>query len=335
MKKISTLSVLLLTAFISCTNSNNKKESTTENKPASKELKTRKIPNINNAAEAYFSPDGESLICNAKFENDSTYHVYTLKKDGTDILEINKVGDDACSYYFPDGKHLIWTSTRDRLDLPKGNYSNPKDYPQGAELYKSDLDGNNVVRLTNNEYYDAEVSVSPDGSKILFSRQIDGNLDLWVMNSDGTNEKQITFTPDLQEGGSFYMPDSKTIIYRGWLKTEEGKRGMAMTIYTINDDGTNRKQITDDNTGTNWAPHPLPDGDHFVFVRILPPGNFEIYMMSISTKKQIRLTYNDAFDGFPVVSPDGKTLSFSSNRDAKKGERTLSLYLMDLSNLTL
>lgn len=174
--------------------------------------------------------------------------------------------------YFPDGKRIIWTSTRDNLDKPRGDYSNPKDYPQGAELYSSDLNGENIVRLTNNNYYDAEVSVSPDGTKILFSRQIDGSIELWKMNIDGTNESQITFTKDLQEGGAFYMPDSKTILYRAWKLEEEGKREMNMTIYTIEDDGTNHKQITTEE-GTNWAPHPLPDGKHFVFVKVLPPFN--------------------------------------------------------------
>lgn len=334
---INRKTILLATIclYVSCNNKPNKVKNSSTNKDVSQtELKSWKIPNIQQAAEAYFSPDGKSLICNAKFKDDSSFMVYTLDIDGSNIKRINSQGEDACSYYFPDGKRIIWTSTRDNLDKPKGDYSNPKNYPRGAELYSSDLNGKNIVRLTNNNYYDAEVSVSPDGTKILFSRQIDGNIDLWKMDTDGTNEYQITFTKDLQEGGSFYMPDSKTILYRAWAIEEEGKRGMKMTIYTIEDDGTNLKQITTEE-GTNWAPHPLPDGNHFVFVKVLPPFNFEIFLRSISTGEETRLTYNDAFDGFPVVSPDGKTLSFSSGRDAAEGERKLQLYLMDISSLDL
>ncbi len=299
-----------------------------------KEFKVWKIPNVGNGAEFYFSPDGKSMIGNAKFEDDSSHQVYTLKIDGTDIKRINAIGEDACSYYFPDGEKLIWTSTRDNLDLPKGEWSNAKNYPTGAELYTSDLDGGNVVRLTHNKYYDAEVSVSPNGKKILFTRQIDGMCDLWVMNVDGTDEHQVTFSEEWQEGGSFYLNDNETIIYRAWLRKDDGKRGTPMTIFTIKDDGTDLKQITFDD-GTNWAPFPAPDGDHFVFVKVLPPFNFEVYMMSIKTGEQTRLTYNDAFDGFPVISPDGKTLGFSSNRDEAKGVRKLSPYLMDISSLKL
>jgi len=315
--------------FFSC----GKKEAPKENKKEEgKELKVWKIPNVDNGAEFYFSPDGQYMIGNAKLEGDSVHHVYIISIDGSYIKKINDKGEDACSYYFPDGKKIIWTSTRDNLDLPRGIWSDPRNYPTGAELYTSDLEGGNVVRLTHNKYYDAEVSVSPDGKKILFTREIDGKCDLWVMDVDGKNEHQVTFTDEWQEGGSFYLNDSKTIIYRAWQRKDEGQRGMPMTIFTIKDDGTDMKQITHD-PGTNWAPFPAPDNDHFTYVRVLKPFNFEIYIMSLKTGEKTRITYNKAFDGFPVISSDGKLLAFSSNRDKPKGVRELAPYLMDISSL--
>jgi len=298
-----------------------------------KEFKVWSIPNIHEGAEFYFSPDGKSMIGNAKMKDDPVHQVYTFNIDGTNILRINDKGEDACSFYFPDGKHLLYTSTKDNLEMPKGNYSDPKNYPQGAELYACDLDGSNVKRLTDNKVYDAEVSVSPDGKWILFSRQIDGKLDLWKMKPDGSEQQQITFTPEWQEGGSFFI-DSETIICRAWDIKDEAQRGMPMSIFTMNADGSNRKRITND-SGTNWAPHPAPDRDHFVFVKVLPQHNYEIFLMSLKTGEQTRLTYNDAFDGFPVISPDGNLLSFDSNRDAKNGDRKLSPYMMDISSLHL
>lgn len=330
-KSLLLLLMIMIINLLGCSKTEAPKE---EMKGEGKELPVTKLPNMNSGAEFYFSPDSKSMIGNAKYEGDESHKIYTINVDGTDLKKINGDGETACSYYFPDGKKLIWTSTHDLLDLPKGEWSDPLNYPTGAELYTSDLDGGNIVRLTNNKYYDAEVSVSPDSKKILFTRSMDGKCDLWVMNVDGTNEHQVTFTDEWQEGGSFYLNDSKTIIYRAWERKSEGQRGMPMTIFTIKDDGTDLKQITHDD-GTNWAPHPAPDGDHFAFIRVLPPHNFEIFIMSLKTGKQTRMTYNDAFDGFPVISPDGKMLAFSSNRDEEKGVRNLSPYIMDISSLNL
>lgn len=300
---------------------------------AGSELPVRMIPGLYAAAEAYFSPDGQKMILNARgTEAEEEYHVYTISLDGKEIVQINASGADACSYFFPDGKRIVYTSTKDNLHLPKGNFSDIANYPTGAELYSADPDGSNVTRITNNQLYEAEVSVSPDGRWLLFGRLVDGRMELWRMRPDGTDEFQITDTPELQEGGAFYMPDSEHIIYRAWKRSDEGQRGMPMTIYTIKHDGTETTQITHE-PGMNWAPHPAPDGKHFVYVKMLDRGNFEVFMMNIETGTQTRLTYNPAFDGFPAFSPDGKTVGFSSSRDAEEGSRRMAIYLMDVSSL--
>jgi TolB protein len=304
---------------------------------ASPELPVRMIPNLGEAAEFYFSPDGKSVIGNAKREGDTVHHVYTATIDGSKVVRINDLGEDACSFFFPDGKRLLWTSTRDLPDLPKGGWSDPNNYPKGAEIYSSDLEGKDVKRLTNNQVYDAEASVSPDGKWILFGRDIDGKMDLWVMKADGSEPRQITSTEEWQEGGAQFLPDSDTILTRAWKRADQGQRGMPMQIFTLKRDGSARKQITSE-AGTNWAPFPAPDGKHFVFVKVLndtPRPNWEIFLMNFDTGKQTRLTNHPGFDGFPSISPDGKLLTFSSGRDARPGERTLRQYLMDISSLGL
>ena len=296
------------------------------------ELPVTKVPLAGEAAEAYFSPDGRSLVCNAKLPGDSKYHVYTFEVNGTDVRRINDRGDDACSFYFPDGRRLVWTSTRDWLSLPPGSYSDPADYPQGAEIYTSDLFGKEVKRITNNRAYDAEVSVSPDGQWVLFARQVDGRLDLYRMRPDGSDVFQITRTPDWQEGGAQWMPDGKSILFRAWKIQDQGQKPLPMTIFTIRPDGTGLVEVTHE-PGTNWAPFPAPDGRHFTYVKVLPSRNFELFLGDLATGTSRQLTFNSAFDGFPAISPDGRWLSFTSTRGAQANDPGMHLYLMDISSL--
>ena len=335
MKKIILISlpILLIAALLVPAGRGSAAQAPSANDPA-KELKIWKIPNAPEGAECYFSPDSRSLIYNGKAAGDAHQQVYTIRIDGTNLKRINDKGADACSYFNPNGKGLIWTSTRDNLDLPEGSYSDPRIYPQGAEVYTSDLDGGHVVRLTFNKNYDAEVTYAPDGHKILFGRQIDGKMDLWTMDVDGKNQKQITFTPEWQEGGSVYMPDNKTIITRAWKKSDEDKPVKPMHLFMLKEDGSDLHQVTFEE-GTQWAPYPAPDGVHVAYVKVVGGRNFEIFLLNLKTGEDRRLTWNDAFDGFPSISPDGKLLAFSSSRGGQPGKRSLSLFLMDVSSLGL
>jgi Tol biopolymer transport system component len=325
----------------------------TPKKADPREMPSWQIPNFPEAAEAYYAPNSYHVILQTQ-DSDAlkASHekaaggalTWITTDDGKEKWRANDHGQDACSYFMPDGKRIVYTSTRDNMDMPIGNWSSEDDYPQGAELYISNMDGSDVVRLTDNEYYDAEVSVSPDGSKIIFTRQINGELDVWLMNSDGTDEHQITFTPDYQEGAPFFLADNKTITLRAWKHSEYGKISPTpMTIFAIDTDKTYDTAALEANTaaGTddgwmNWAPYPAPDGRHYVFVRPLKenPRNWEVYMGDLEGGEPVRLTFNDKFDGFPSISPDGKKMLWArSMGDHFMGD--LYTFVMDISSLNV
>jgi TolB protein len=312
-------------------------------KASPQELPTWRIPNVPQSAEAYYAPDNYHIIAQtqdpegAHAPNRTTGALtWIFSDDGKTKWRVNDLGQDLCSYFLPDGKHVVFTSTRDHTDFPLGNVSDQSNYPQGTELYISDLDGGHRKRLTDNIYYDAEVSISPDGKKIVFSRQIDGAIDLYMMNIDGTGERRLTNTPDLQEGAPFFLPDSRTITTRAWSRATYGKiRPTPMTIYTIDTETGERIQRTHDNW-MNWAPYPAPDGRHYVFVRPLleDPSNWEIYLGDLEGGDPVRLTFNDSFDGFPSISPDGTKMLFA--RSGGPGfAGGLYTYVMDISSLNV
>ncbi len=309
--------------------------------PDDAELPVRQVPNMPESAEAYYAPDSFHLIAQtqdpdaipAKERAAGGALTWIFTDDGEKRWRINDRGQDACSFFFPDMQRVVYTSTRDNMDMEVGNWSDEREYPKGAELYIADLDGSNVQRLTDNEYYEAEVSVSPNGEWIVFGRQIDGKMDLWRMRADGSEEQQITFTDDWQEGAPFYLPDNETVLTRAWRRSQYGEvRPTPMTVFTIKHDGSERTQRTFDDD-MNWAPYPAPDGRHYVFVRIIENNNWEIFLGDLAGGPPVRLTYNRSFDGFPSLSPDGKKMLFTRSHGGFMSN--LYTYVMDVSSLNI
>lgn len=315
-----------------------------------KELPVRRIPNVPENAEAYYAPDSLHVIAQtqdaaAQDPGDGRAGgalTYIFTDEGRDIVRINDRGQDACSWFFPDNRRIVFTSTRDHMDLPLGDWSDDTRYPEGAELYIADRDGANRKRITNNRYYEAEVTVTNDGKWLLFGRQIDGKMDLWKMRVDGTGEQQLTFTDDWQEGAPYPLPDGEHIIFRAWKtsvkrqvdaeRAATGKRGQTpMTIFTMKLDGSDVQPRTF-TTDMNWAPFAAPDGRHYFYVRMFEGSNWEIVMNDLAGGEPVRITWNKAFDGFPAVSPDGTKLLFGRSVGAGM-DSGIYTHVMDIRSL--
>jgi len=244
-------------------------------------------------AEAYFSPDGKMLtmqVTNPK-ANIPCDQIYmydlqskTYSSDNLKLVSTGK-GRTTCSYFMPDGKHIIYASTHaSSVDCPAP--PKPHDgkylwavYPE-FDIYMADLNGKIVKQLTNSPGYDAEAVVSPDGKKIAFTSTRSGDLELWTMNIDGTNLKQITNGLGY-DGGSFFSHDSKKLVFRSSRPKTEAEIAdykallkenvvapTEMEIYTCNVDGSDLKQIT--HLGkANWAPFFHPSDKKIIFLPII------------------------------------------------------------------
>src|SRR5512134_1096228 len=97
---------------------------------AGQELPSHEVPIKPDAAEAYWSPDSRYLIAQTKDPDaipsgrgGQRSLTWIFSDDGREIWRVNDRGQDACSFFFPDGQRIVWTSTRDNMDFPVGDWS--------------------------------------------------------------------------------------------------------------------------------------------------------------------------------------------------------------------
>jgi Tol biopolymer transport system component len=251
------------------------------------------------------------------------------------------VGRTTCSYFSPDGKKIIFASShldadarkhqaeeyrRREEDRKAGRRRNYQwDFDPYMSIFGANPDGTELKRLTHAKGYNAEGSYSPDGRFIVFCSNRGGNLELYVMDAEGENVRQLTHAPGCYNGGPFFSPDGKRVIYRSDRKKKD-----YLQIYLINADGTGERALTDTN-GVNWGPYWYKDGKHIVYAAAdhsdpTKRPNYDLWWMNVDTGKQVRLTYAPGADVLPVFSPDGSKLMWTSTRD---GRQPAQLYLAD------
>ncbi len=288
-------------------------------------------------AEAYFSFDGKKLIFQSKRDDRDCDQIYSMNVDGSGVRMVsNGEGRTTCSYFFKNGKKVLYASTfgGGRTCPPPPDFS--KGYVWAIyheyEIYTASPDGKNIKNLTNHPGYDAEATVSPNGKKIVFTSERDGDLELYSMDTNGKNVKRLTNEPGY-DGGAFYSPDSKMIVYRGSHPTdpkliERDKQllkehlivPLTFEVWVMNADGTNKRQVTKLGAAS-FAPFFTPDGKRIIFctnyfATDARKRNFDLAMINIDGTGLERVTFNETFDGFAMFSPDGKKLVFASNRHA-------------------
>ncbi|MCO6438005.1 MAG: PD40 domain-containing protein [Phycisphaerae bacterium] len=273
-----------------------------------------------NAGEAYFSPDGRTVIFQATPIGKQEYQIYTLDLKSNELRMVSTgKGACTCSFFRPDGKKIIFASSHldPHVDEPKpaesaGRYKWA--FNEHMDIFEADPDGSNLRRLNDAPGYDAEGAYAPDGKSIVFTSQRDGDLEIYVMDADGKNPRRITHGKGY-DGGPFFSPDGKQIIYRGDRRGDEN-----LQLRIVNADGTDDRAITD-NDVFNWCPYWYPNGraiiftqaDHAAYRRGERP-NYDLYLTTPKGDRFVRVTFSPDFDGLPVFSPDGKKLMWTSKR---------------------
>ncbi|WP_292519811.1 peptidase S9 [Methanoculleus sp.] len=263
----------------------------------------------------FWSPDGARIA----FVSSDGVHagIRVMERDGRGLTQVT---DDRSWNLFtefdpwsPDGKKLLFLS----------------DGGRGLDLWTMNPDGTGKVRLTESgcivpipglSGYGADWSA--DGRGIVYTSclfddaaiqevnlsAIRTEADIWIMDADGGNKKQLTTDGDARL--PLWQPQGDRIAY---LADRTGNR----EIWTMQSDGTGKTQVTFSEgsvSGYSWS----PDGARIAYVVASPPGTlpeFSLWVIDSDGSGSEQLTTGNR-DTSPVWSPDGTRIAFrSESRD--------------------
>jgi Tol biopolymer transport system component len=336
-----TVTLVLLSAGCTAQDSSNEIGTwapyTTLWRPESHLRNVRQLTFTGENAEAYFSADDRWLIYQGHEGEGQCDQIYVMEIDsGNRHLASTGRGRTTCGYFFPAGDRILYSSTH----LGSPDCPPPPDYSMGYvwplekayDIFTAGPDGTDLKRLTTTPGYDAEATISRDGSKIVFTSVRDGDLEIYTMDADGSNVRRLTHEAGY-DGGAFFSYDGSRIVYRANHPTdpkeiedfrallEQGLvRPTQLEIFVMNADGSGQRQVTDFG-GASFAPYFHPDGRSIIFSSNMddPAGReFDIYKINTDGTGLERITHSAGFDGFPMFSSDGARLVFASNRNAAK-----------------
>jgi Tol biopolymer transport system component len=172
-----------------------------------------------------------------------------------------------------------------------------------GDIYAINPDGTGLAGLTTDGYDsdDDLPSWSPDGSRVAFVSDRDGNDEIYVMDADGTNQTRLTDDPGAEHDPAWSADGSKLLF--------ASDRDGNWEIYVVNLDGSGLMRLTDNpavDADPDWSP--LDDQIAFSSER---DGNFDVYSMAVDGSNPTNLTNDPAPDGEPDYSPDGARIAFS------------------------
>ncbi|MGH2557037.1 MAG: hypothetical protein ACRDHO_15180 [Actinomycetota bacterium] len=186
-------------------------------------------------------------------------------------------------------------------------------------------DGGDLARLSEG----STPRWSPDQSQILFNSGRDGNGEVYVMNSNGSGQTNLTKNPAF-DGGAEWAPDGSKIAF--WSRRDASGEN----LYTMNADGSGQIKVTRDIfRGFHYREAPFswsPDSGRIAFFASRSRrGATDIFSVREDGTDRQRLTQDPANDIGPVWGPDGR-IAFASNRGSVTTcgrDCNYEIYLMD------
>jgi Tol biopolymer transport system component len=266
-----------------------------------------------------WSPDGARLAFKTTQAGSNQLAVINADGSGETLLTRTFRFSEGQPAWSPDAKRLLYRRTPE----------NP--LVQNADTWVLDIEASAkdptqpvtqaVLLRTGDERYP---SYSPDGTQIAFRGDLDlaepsGDEEIYVMNADGTNVRQLTSNADFDSAPS-WSPDGRRILFeRAPAGTfTPGVEAQEKDVYVMRADGSHVRRLTD-SPGLDEGPEFSPDGTKIAFSSARD-GQQEIYVMDADGSDPRRLTDNPARD----ESPDWQALPFDTRGHRACGDDSLA-----------
>lgn len=241
---------------------------------------------------AAWSPDGQQIAFSRGknvgpiVPGSPTTELYIVNADGTGLRQLTSNGrNNYLPAWSPDGNMIAYISSQTGLNT--------------SEVYVINADGTGDTNLTNNDAQEYGVAWSPDGSRIAFGSKLDGDMQIYTMNPNGSDPRPLP-TPAAGVAPS-WSPDGAQIVFA----TE---RNGNSDIYIMGADGGNQQSLV---TGESWdyAPTWSPDGIQIAFTSTRD-GDPAIFIIPAGGGEPERLNGRDLVADIASWSPDGQRLVF-------------------------
>ncbi len=248
-----------------------------------------------------FLPDGETIVVMTN-RHDGDWELYSIGIDGSGPRRLtDHVGWDGYADVSPDGRHIVF----DRSD----------DDHSGVVMASLDGEGESWL-LESDGASVGGARFAPDGRSVVFTSDESGNRDLYRLWLEDGRRERITDTSQ-GEGDAVFSPDGSRLAYAVWLDDETS----ALEILDLTTESVHRVLAVQGRLyGVAWG----ADGED-LYYNDDSDGDQDIYGVSLATGRARNLTDNDTPDHLPVVSPDGRQVVFTSERNGPE-----EVFLLDL-----
>ena len=244
--------------------------------------------------------DGRYLVYNANG------HIYTYELDTGEIKEIDTGFAIDCN-----NDHVL---SPDNSQLAVSHFTNED---ATSRIYILPFAGGEP-RLVTEKGPSYLHGWSPDGERLAYCAERDGQYDIYTISVHGGPERQLTNTPGLDDGPE-YAPDGRTL----WFNST---RSGLMQIWRMNVDGSEQTHMVKEDANC-WFPHVSPDGNWVVYIVYgkddVDPGdhpankNVELRLVPAAgggSKTIVKLFGGQGTINVNSWSPDNRSIAFVSYR---------------------